>query len=231
MAQSVHTSAQFVPGTQPSLPEEELESVAGEVEHDIGNLIHRMYFWCEVLEEKAVGDPTGLEAAESMRASIGETHKLISRTADLLRPIVVRTFNVPAADLLERILARLGARSAFDPAVLGDAASREIPVDPMSLDRALDMLGDAIGCGSGEDIMRAEVSVTSETFGSGFCVRLRMQAPVPEGVSAGGQAWSPGSALEDVSAKLGARILARFGWNLEAKVDALRPECSILIPL
>ncbi len=231
MAEVLHTHARYSPGTEPSLPEEELESVAGEVEHDIANLVHRMYFWCEVLEEKVSGDPTGLEAAESMRASIGDTHKLISRAADLLRPVHVRTFNVPAADLLERILARLGARSIFDPTVLGDAASREIPVDPMPLDRALDMLGDAIGCGTGEDVMKAEVSVTSECFGAGTCVRLRLQAPALEVFSIAEQTWSPGSALEDVSAKLGARILARFGWLVEANVEAARPECSILIPL
>ncbi len=116
----------------------------GDVNHAAGNLVHRMYYWTGILEE----EPTSTDAAEAveqLKDSLGELHRLVNRTMDLVRPIEARPLVVAVNDVVTSIGLRLGCRplDAAGSAILDDLSHFEVSIDPNQLDRAIGMLGEA----------------------------------------------------------------------------------------
>lgn len=116
----------------------------GDVNHAAGNLVHRMYYWTGVLEEEPAAI-NAAEAVEQLKNSLGELHRLVNRTMDLVRPIEARPLVVAANDVVTSVGLRLGTRPLDEAgaAVLDELAHYEVSVDPNQLDRAIGMLGEA----------------------------------------------------------------------------------------
>ncbi len=209
----------------------ELVDLLCEVEHDVGNLMHRMYYWCEFLEQTVCDDGPATEATVELRESLGELYRLIGRTTDLMRPVRVRTFRVALIDVCRRILQRLGCSARVDEAVLAGFADCEVAVDPMPLDRALDMIAEALGCTDRHSGSAVEVQLRLEQGDRRTAARFYLDLSPCDGGSQDLRAWRPGGAAERICESLAGRILNGFGWTLEAATNTPSPSCTITIPL
>ncbi|RMD84501.1 MAG: hypothetical protein D6815_04065, partial [Candidatus Dadabacteria bacterium] len=129
----------------------------GEVSHAAGNLVHRMYYWTAILEDRR--EPAdGEEAVRELRETLAGLHRLVKRTMDLLRPVKLRLIEVAGRDVLRSIALRLGAApSEEETAACEQALDAMIAVDPVQLDRALGLLGEAVAAGGGGRRVRLDV--------------------------------------------------------------------------
>ena len=214
-----------------SSPEGELLDLLGEVEHDVGNLMHRMYYWCEILEQAVRDDGSATEATVELRKSLGELYRLISRSSDLMRPVQVRTFRVALADVCRRILQRLGCGFEVDDRALAGFADFEVPVDPMPLDRALDMIAEVLDCAERGEASAVQARLRVDDGGRATPPCFYLDLCIREGGAGDLRSWSPGGAAERICGALAARILKSFGWELESRLNTPSPSCTITIPL
>lgn len=236
-SEAIATTDDSSGGVGASPADSDLLEILDEVEHDVGNLMHRMYYWCESLEQFSHGNSDALEATGELRESMSELYRLISRTTDLMRPLQVHTFEVGVGDVCRRIMQRLGCNAHFDESVLGRFCDREVRVDPMPLDRALDMIAEALGCTDRQCGPAIDVQVKIEKYegpssaSSACSAYLHLDLRLREASSKDLRQWRPGGASERICQSLAARILDGFGWKIESSVNAPSPSCTIIIPL
>ena len=119
----------------------------GEVNHEVGNLVHKMYYWAAILEEDKA-DPESVEVVGHLRDSLGELHGLISRTLDLLRPIKARPILIPIEDLYQSLGSRFGCCTKLADNEAAQLSGRQALVDPLQVDRAVGMLVEAFAARS-----------------------------------------------------------------------------------
>jgi len=209
----------------------------GDVNHAAGNLVHRMYYWTGVLEE----EPAGIDAAEAveqLKDSLGELHRLVNRTMDLVRPIEARPLVVAANDVVTSVGLRLGCRPLDDAgaAVVEELAHYEVSVDPNQLDRAIGMLGEAFIQPKGPNDADPPIST----------LEPRIQYPIEDNEDAPTVlvlectvASDPGrvdervdSVAAAVSLALATRLLAVVDWRAMIDVDEEgKRRLTILVPI
>ncbi len=221
--------------TQPPTLEEPVESTeigAGpatsemfaEVDHDFGNIVHRMYYWSEVLEDKTGADPDGSEAVTELRDALGELHRLLGRVMEFFKPVEMHMFSLSVEDLVARVSRRLGCtdvEGADSPAVRALSA-HEIEVDPMQLDRAVDMVCEALvateSSPASPAVRAVRVDAISKDGKRGILMRLSAQ---PNGDSP--------SALTHVTRNLVSRILGCMNWRLSFSDKQDERSCDLFV--
>lgn len=209
---------------------DEVAELLAEVEHDVGNLMHRMFYWCEVLDQSLQADASVAEAGGELRESVAELYRLVGRATDLVRPLEVRTFRVGVGEVCRRVFQRLGCRERVGEELLEGVGDCEVKVDPMPLDRALDMIAEMLGCA--DNAQGLEVRAELRVAGSDDAVRqlhLDLRPPADHQHRLG--RCEPGGASERICRCVAGRVLRGFGWQLEARLDGALPRCTLSIPL
>jgi hypothetical protein len=218
-------SIQQDPGVAPPADSGTQEMFA-EIDHDFGNIVHRMYYWSEVLEDKAAADPDGTEAVSELKEALTELHILLGRVMEFFKPVEMHLFSLPVEDLVARVSCRVGCANAvgLDSLSVRSLLSREVEVDPMQLDRAIDMVAEALvstqGSASRPDIDAVRVDAVSKDDQRGIQIRLSAR-PNTE----------PSSALGHVNRGLVSRILGCMKWQLRFRDDGKASVCDLFIPL
>jgi hypothetical protein len=116
-----------------------------EVNHATGNLVHRMFYWAELLEE-AAPRKDAREAVENLKTSLGELHRLVTRSLDLVRDVELRPLEIPVLEVVRSIALRFGTEPEWSDAdeVETELVARTTAVDPLVLDRGLGLVAEAL---------------------------------------------------------------------------------------
>lgn len=116
-----------------------------EVNHATGNLVHRMFYWAELLEDAAPREDAR-EAVENLKSSLGELHRLVTRSLDLVREIELRPLEIPVLDLVRSIALRFGTEADWSEAPEAEAelSVRSASVDPLVVDRGMGLIAEAM---------------------------------------------------------------------------------------
>ena len=202
-----------------------------EVSHEVGNLVHKMYYWTAILEEDGQ-DLQSAEIAGHMRASLGELHGLVSRTMDLLRPVKARPILICLEDLCQSLCTRFGVSTDSCTEALAQLGGRQALVDPLQVDRAVGMLVEAFarrrGANSDADtlLLTLQSSLASkDSLDRGETAEIRCEAKfdilVDERDAVAGA----------VGAALAQRLLEVVGWKVSIDDQPSIRTLTILIPL
>jgi hypothetical protein len=203
-----------------------------EVNHATGNLVHRMFYWAELLGDRPPEDETR-EAVEQLKDSLGELHRLITRTFDLVRTVEARPIPVIVADLVGSVALRLGTEPEWmDPPAVRDALSGcELEVDPLLVERATGLVAEALSLRPREGESPVTVSPLQVRCSPGadsdadreglllHCVIRRMPAEGPT------QPVAP--VTDAVGIALARKLLAALGWVLD--LDENEDECRVAV--
>lgn len=207
-----------------------------EVNHATGNLVHRMFYWAELLGDRPPEQDLK-EAVEALKGSLGELHRLVSRTFDLVRSVEVRPLGVAASDLVESVALRLGTQADFGdaPELESDLQGQRVSVDPLLVDRAMGLVAEALAL-TQDDASESKVS----------SLRVRSSQPV-EGESAtrdgillhcsvSGKvthscAQPGGEVAEAVSIALARKLLSALGWLIDLDEVNGERRLAIFVPL
>lgn len=209
----------------------------GEVNHQAGNLVHKIYYWTNVLEEAAADADAadGAQAAASLRSLLGELHGLLGRTLELMRPVKARPMLVPLADLVCSVRNRLGACAEADAQTIETLrvlGNHQALIDPLQIDRAFGMLEESFaeraGANSNTDSFLLTVSRAGRADNSvsaAYAVEIRCEAPF----KLAPDARNPVAAT--VGAALACKLLEVVGWRVELVDEAALRRLTIFVPL
>ena len=219
-------------GTQ-GAPDHELMR---EVNHATGNLVHRMFYWAELLGDRPP-EVELKEAVERLKDSLGELHRLVSRTFDLVRIVEVRPLGIAANDLVTSIALRLGTQVDFGdtPALEAELAGQRVSVDPLIVDRAMGLVAEALALTRDESnpnpvsTLRVRASQASEeepTPRDGILLHCSVGAKVTHSCA------QPGTEVaEAVSIALARKLLAALGWLIDLDEVNGERRLAIFVPL
>jgi hypothetical protein len=202
-----------------------------DVSHEVGNLVHKMYYWAAILEEDGA-DPQSAEVAGHMRESLGELHGLVSRTMDLLRPVKARPILISLEDLCLSLCARFGLSTDSCTEALAQLGGRQTLVDPLQVDRAVGMLVEAFArrCGVNSEadtlLLTLQSSLTSKDPVD--CIEtaeIRCEAKFDVLVD------ERDAVAGAVGAALAQRLLEVVGWKISIDDQPSLRTLTILVPL
>lgn len=203
----------------------------GEVRHEAGNLVHKMYYWAAILEEDAP-DPESAAAVGHLRESLAELHGLISRTLDLLRPVKARPILIPVEDLYTSLCSRFGTDPTVAAQALAQIGDRQALVDPLQVDRAAGMLKEAFslrtGANSNVDSLTLTLQLREESNNSAERIEgaeLRCCAKFDTRVE------DRDTTAGAVGAALAQRLLEVVGWSIAVDDDPESRTLTIFVPL
>jgi hypothetical protein len=211
--------------------------IFGDVNHQAGNLVHKIYYWTTVLEEAAGEADTadGAHAAASLRALLGELHGLLGRTLELLRPVNARPMLVPLGDLVTSVRNRLGAGTDADEqttAALAAFATHQVLIDPLQIDRAFGMLEESFAARAGANSNTDSLLLTirrapaaDNSVGDACSVEIRCEARF----ELAPDARNPVAAT--VGAALACKLLEVIGWRVELVDEPVLRRLTIFVPL
>jgi hypothetical protein len=117
------------------------DELVREVRHAAGNLVQRIQYWTVLLEDDL--PEHAREPLAGLKGSLDCLHRLIVRSLDLVRTTESRPMSLSIGDVAAAFALRFGA--AIDIAT-PDATSGEVSVDPLILERALALIGEALVC-------------------------------------------------------------------------------------
>jgi len=207
-----------------------------EVNHATGNLVHRMFYWAELLGDRPPEDETR-EAVEHLKGSLGELHRLITRTLDLVRVVEARPIQVGVPDLVGSVALRLGTKPEWtDPPAVREALVRcELAVDPLLVDRATGLVAEALSLQPREGESPVSVSPLQVRCSPGsdahtdreglllHCVIRRTPAESPA---------QPAAPVTDaVGIALARKLLAALGWILDLEETNDERRLVVFIPV
>ena len=207
-----------------------------EVNHATGNLVHRMFYWAELLGDRPPEDETR-EAVEHIKGSLGELHRLITRTFDLVRTVEARPIQVGLPDLVRSLAMRLGTEPEWTepPAVCDMLARCEIAVDPPLVDRAFGLVAEALSLQArdGQDdvsVSRLHVRCSPGSHEAVaregillHCVIRRQLAQNPA---------QPAAPVTDaVGIALARKLVAALGWILDLDETSDERRLAVFIPV
>jgi hypothetical protein len=205
-----------------------------EVNHATGNLVHRMFYWAELLGDRPPEEELK-EAVERLKDSLGELHRLVSRTFDLVRIVEVRPLGIAANDLVASIALRLGTQVDFGdtPALEAELAGERVSVDPLVVDRAMGLVAEALALTRDQagqvSPLRVRASQTSEeesTSRDGILLHCAVGAKVTHSCA------QPGTEVaEAVSIALARKLLAALGWLIDLDEVNGERRLAIFVPL
>jgi hypothetical protein len=200
----------------------------GDVSHAAGNIIHRMYYWAGVLEERGPEGSASREAIRELKDSLGELHRLVKRALDLQRPVKPRPIPIAAGDVVRSIALRFQASGVDIPqAVSAELDAVEAFVDPVQLDRAIGMLEEAlVGCRDVDSVDMKAALDSSVSDGNGV---LQVECVAHCKVEAGGTIQPHAS--EEVCIALASKLLRAFQWKVVVEDDGPRRHLFISIPV
>lgn len=220
-----------------------------EVNHATGNLVHRMFYWAELLGDRPPEEETR-EAVEHLKESLGELHRLVTRTLDLVRNVEARPIQIGVPDLVRSVALRLGTEPEWaDPPAAREVLERsELAVDPLLVERATGLISEALSLppprGAQSEVSVSPLLVRCSQGSDGqpdrqglllHCVIRRCSAP--------GSSQNAAPVTDAVGIALARKLLAALGWVLELDETAderrlvlfipfsLSPELSASIPL
>ena len=207
-----------------------------EVNHATGNLVHRMFYWAELLGDRPPEDETR-EAVEHLKGSLGELHRLITRTLDLVRTVEARPIQVGVPDLVRSVALHLGTEPEWSdpPGVREALACCELPVDPLLVDRATGLVAEALSLQAREGQSEVSVSPLHVRCSPGsqeymereglllHCVIRRTPAQGPT---------QPAAPVTDaVGIALARKLLAALGWTLDLEETNEERRLVLFIPV
>lgn len=207
-----------------------------EVNHATGNLVHRMFYWAELLGDRPPEVETR-EAVEQLKDSLGELHRLITRTFDLVRTVEARPIPVALPDLVRSIALRLGTEAEWvEPTAVCEALSRcEVAVDPLLVERATGLVAEALSLqpragASAVTVspLRVRRSPGAESPGDreGLLLHCVIRRTTTEGPS------QPAAPVTDaVGIALARKLLAALDWVLELEETEQERRLVVFIPV
>jgi hypothetical protein len=207
-----------------------------EVNHATGNLVHRMFYWAELLGDRPPEDETR-EAVEHLKGSLGELHRLITRTLDLVRVVEARPIQVGVPDLVCSVALRLGTEAEWtDPPAVREALERcELGVDPLLVERATGLVAEALSL-QPRDVQTA-VSVSSLQVRCSYAADAN---PERQGLllhcvirrNPVQNSAEPSAPVTDaVGIALARKLLAALGWLLDLDETNEERRLVLFIPL
>jgi len=206
------------------------------VNHATGNLVHRMFYWAELLGDRPPEEETR-EAVEQLKDSLGELHRLITRTFDLVRTVEARPIPVVVADLVRSVALRLGTEPEWtDPPVVREALSGcELAVDPLLVERATGLVAEALSLlprGGESQVTVSPLQVRcspggdSDSEREGLLLHCVIRRTPSEGPT------QPAAPVTDaVGIALARKLLAALGWALDLEETEDERRVAIFIPL
>jgi hypothetical protein len=205
-----------------------------EVNHATGNLVHRMFYWAELLGDRPPEQELK-EAVDSLKDSLGELHRLVSRTFDLVRSVEVRPLPVAASDLVASVALRLGTQVDFGdaPELEVDLAGQRVSVDPLLVDRALGLVAeslalkrdDASECKVSSLRVRSSQPIEGESSRDGILLHCSVSGKVTHSAQPGGEVAAA------VSVALARKLLSALGWLIDLDEVNGERRLAIFVPL
>ena len=206
-----------------------------EVNHATGNLVHRMFYWAELLGDRPPEQELK-EAVDSLKDSLGELHRLVSRTFDLVRSVEVRPLDVAASDLVASVALRLGTQVDFGdaPELEVDLASQRVSLDPLLVDRALGLVAESLAlrrddtseCKVSSLRVRSSQPIEGEPSRDGILLHCSVSGKVTHSCAQPG-----GEVAEAVSIALARKLLSALGWLIDLDEVNGERRLAIFVPL
>ncbi|MFQ5479328.1 MAG: hypothetical protein ACE5E4_12010 [Candidatus Binatia bacterium] len=201
------------------------DRVLSEVSHALGNIIHRMYYWAELLQEPR--ERQEADAMGELKNSLSSLHQLVSRTMELVRTLEPRRMTVKADELLLSLSRRLNCeiKTAEDEANDGWHSS-ELELDPQHLARGVELVTELSASAGGFRPEGAKIQATTGNCEDGATLRFELVFP-----RAGrGLAVRCDSCEGELGWALASRYLAHAGGRLEVSQDAESLVVTMVFP-
>jgi hypothetical protein len=214
-----------------------------EVNHATGNLVHRLFYWADLLGE-GVPARDAQEAVEHLKSSLGELHRLVTRSLDLVRDVEIRPVGITVTDLVDGVALRFGTKPDWSesPGLEEDLAGREVTVDPLLVDRGVGLLVEAVmhvatheGTGacdvSALRVRRADVS-TDPGEREGVFLHVTVKMPERRDENAGNDRPPQSPHVEDaVTLALARKLLTAQGWLIDVERSESERRVVLFVPV
>jgi len=207
-----------------------------EVNHATGNLVHRMFYWAELLGDRPPEEETR-EAVEQLKGSLGELHRLVTRTLDLVRTVEARPIQVGVPDLVRSVALRFGTEAEWtDPPAVREALERcEVAVDPLLVERATGLIAEALSLlpregENGVCVSPLQVRCSQGADGNPERQGLLLHCVIRRNTQT--SAGEPAAPVTDaVGIALARKLLAALGWILDLDETNDERRLVVFIPL
>ena len=159
------------------------EKVLSEIAHELGNFLHKLYYWSDYLKERPGPTSADTTAAQMLERTIKNLEDFLKVSLDYFRPTQLSFLPMAAGQLLEGLLFQVNSHLNGTPVAVTDdggwqKAESEVLVDPGHLSHAFDIavrhLTKQVGTGT-----RVHIAVGrgARGEGAGLEVTFRLQEP------------------------------------------------------
>jgi len=134
------------PRVAPDTPPEPIAPVIGErvvadVRHEIGNYLHKLYYWADFLTESRNGIPGDVTATQMLEETIRSLEELLQATLEYVRPMAAAPMRIRAREVVDGIVRQL-ANGLSNRTITPDVdetlpGERGLMVDPGRLSQLL----------------------------------------------------------------------------------------------
>jgi len=97
-----------------------LEKVLAEIEHELGNFFHKLYYWSEYLKERPARKTADSTAAQMLESTIKNLEGFLKVSLEYLHPTELSCARMRVDDLIEGLLHKVRERLNGTPVSLAD---------------------------------------------------------------------------------------------------------------
>ena len=83
------------------------ERVVADVRHEIGNYLHKLYYWADFLTESRNGIPGDVTATQMLEETIRSLEELLQATLEYVRPMAAAPMRIRAREVVDGIVRQL----------------------------------------------------------------------------------------------------------------------------
>lgn len=188
-------------------------AILDDAEHAVGNLLQRIH-------HTARGALSGAEAEqrERVRLALSDLERLLELLFDYVSPLEIEARPTDAAKVASSFVSQVRAHAGGEVEVVGDAAGK-LMVDPRSITRSLQLIGESMGT-PWREARSVAVQVGRNQDGEGveFAIRVDEPAGVPVATPA------------RVALAVAGRLIEMQGGELHWDQDG-SGDCRVVLPV
>jgi hypothetical protein len=112
------------------------ERVLAEINHELGNFFHKLYYWAEFLQERRADHSSEATAVEMLTHTVGNLEEFLKGTLEFFRPLKLAPARMPIGDVIAGMIVQLRAQLHGWPVRVSDAGRwghQAVLIDPARL--------------------------------------------------------------------------------------------------
>jgi hypothetical protein len=130
------------------------DTVVADVRHEVGNYLHKLYYWADFLTESRTGRAADVTATQMLDETIRGLEELLRVTLEYVRPIGATPMALGAREVADGVVRQLastlGTRT-LRTAVRGDTDGWQVALDPGRFSQLLAAIGRRVDASTAAD--------------------------------------------------------------------------------